>query len=149
MFYVNKKDNEEVVELIYSESGFCIVIDQRDTLMSGNNVGRLIRMGKKQFKKDFKKASPRFVKIKAVNEYEKQEVIDSILTDKYGIINHTEEYVERKKLADRREYFEDLSDEDYEASLIELADPVVAKKPLNRKDLLRAKEALQNASSGE
>lgn len=146
MFYVNKRDPEDVVDLIHSEAGFCIVIDQQDSLASGKSVGRIIRKGKKQFKKDYKKASPKFIKIE-VHEYEKEQIIEEILVDKYGIMNHTEEYIERKQLAERNEYFENMSEEEYRESLKDLADPVVSKKPINRKDLLKAKEALQNAAA--
>jgi hypothetical protein len=147
LFYVNKKNKEEVVELIYSEAGVCIVVDQQDTLMSGNPVGRIIRKGKKQFKKDYKKASPKFIKIEPTDEYKKKEIIEHFMTDKFGIMNYTEDYVERMKYADRKEYFENLSDEEYKKSLEDLADPVVSKNPINHKDLLDAKQALQSVQT--
>ena len=136
MFYVNKK--EDVVELIYSEQGIVIVVDQQDSLMAGNPIGRIIKTGKKQFKKDFKKASDKFIKMDTVNKIQKEEIINTFLTDKYGIINHSEEYIERMKYSDRKEYFEGIDEETYNNTLKEFAD-----KPVNRKDLLKQKEALQ------
>jgi hypothetical protein len=127
LFYVNKKDKEEVLELIHSETGVCIVVDQQDTLMSGNPVGRIIRKGKKQFKKDYKKASPKFVKVEPTNEHQKNEILEQFKTDKIGILNYTEDYVESYKKFDRKEYFEDMSEEEYKKSLEDLADPVVSK----------------------
>jgi hypothetical protein len=147
LFYVNKKNTEDVVELIHSEAGVCIVVDQQDTLMSGNPSGRILRMGKKQFKKTFKKASTKFIKIEPTDEYKKKEIIEHFMTDKFGIMNYTEDYVERMKYTDRKEYFENLSDEEYEKSLEDLADPVVSKKSINYKDLLKAKQTLQSVQT--
>jgi hypothetical protein len=147
LFYVNKKNTEDVVELIHSEAGVCIVVDQQDTLMSGNPSGRILRMGKKQFKKTFKKASTKFIKIEPTDEYKKKEIIEHFMIDKFGIMNYTEDYVERMKYADRKKYFGNLSDEEYEKSLEDLADPVVSKKSINHKDLLKAKQALQSVQT--
>ena len=103
MFYSNKQNNEEVVELIYSEQGVVIVIDQADTIKSNQPVGRIIKKGKKQFKKDFKKASERYIKMEPIDDERKQEVINTFITDKIGILKYTEDYIETNKKYDRLE----------------------------------------------
>ena len=144
MFYVNKSNNEEVVELIYSEQGIVIVIDQEETLRSGEHFGKIVKEGKKQFKKSFRKATPKVIKMEPTPEEIKQTIIDEFLTNKIGVIKYTDEYVEHNKLLERREYFENISDDEYYENLEKYADPTVSKKPMNRKDLLKAKEALLN-----
>lgn len=106
MFYVNKSNQEEVVELIYSETGVVIVIDQVDTLKAGNPVGRIIKKGKKAFKKDYKKASDKVVKMPETSESEREHIIETFVTDKAGILTYTEDYVENKKYLDRQEEME-------------------------------------------
>ena len=124
MFFVNKSNNEEVVELIYSGPGFCLVIDQEDTLKAGNPVGRIIRIGKKELKKSYKKLKEthKYVKMEAVSEDMKQQTIETFDTDKIGIMSYTEDYVDNKKHLDRMEEIEKQTEADRVRMLKELAD---------------------------
>ena len=61
MFYIKKSDSKEIVELIYSGNGFCIIIDQRETLLSEdkNPIGRILRgTVKKSLKNITEKLNP-------------------------------------------------------------------------------------------
>lgn len=142
MFYTNKRDKSEVVELIYSDSLLTVVIDQEDSLMKGEPVGRIIKKNKKQFKKDYEKSSGKFIRMSETPKEKIEFILNTIMPDKHGIINHTQEYVDRKNYLDRVEYFNSISDEDYNDNLKRYADPVVKKKRTTRKDLLNAKEKL-------
>ena len=144
MFYINKRNKQEVVELIHSEAGTIIVVDQQETLKNGTPVGRIIRKGKKEFKKDYKKASTKFVQVDPINEHQKKEIVEQFTNDKIGILSYTEDYVESFKNHDRNEYFENMSEEDYKKSLEEMADPVVSKEPITHNDVMKAAQALEN-----
>ena len=126
MFFVNKSNNEEVVELIYSGAGFCIVIDQETTIDSEdkNPVGKILKYGKKDLKKNFRKikASHKIVLMKAVNETQKNQVIETFETDKIGIMDYTEDYVENQKYIDRQEEIEKQTEADRVRMMKELAD---------------------------
>ena len=126
MFFVNKSDREEIVELIYSGSGFCIVIDQIETLQSDdkNPVGKILKYGKKELKKYFKKikAEHKAVLIEPINDTMKQQVISTFDTDKVGIMNYTEDYVDNKRYLDRKEEIEKQTEADRVRMLKELAD---------------------------
>jgi len=126
MFFVNKSDNEDVIELIYSGIGFCIVIDQQETLKSESKLpyGRIIKHGKKELKKKYKKLkdNSKYILIDPIDEYRKQEVINTFETDKIGILEYTEDYIENQKLLDKAEEIQKQSEADRIRMLKELAD---------------------------
>jgi hypothetical protein len=126
MFFVNKHDREEVVELIYSGVGFCIVIDQTETLNNkdGNPVGKILKYGKKELKKHFKKvkADNKAVKIEPINDTMKEQTIETFEIDKIGIMEYTEDYVENKKYLDRQEEIAKQTEADRIRMMKELAD---------------------------
>jgi hypothetical protein len=139
MFLVNKSNNEEVIELIYSGAGFCIVIDQEDSLLAGNPVGRIVRYGKKELKKKFKKIKPehKYVKMKPINEEQKVQTIETFNVDKIGIMTYTEDYIEKNKYLDRREEIAKQTEADRVRLLKELADdynPNGAQKRSNKEE---------------
>ena len=126
MFFVNKSNSSEVIELISSGAGYCIVIDQEDTLMSENknHCGRIIKTGKKELKKAYKKikdTSP-LIKMKPIEEELKNVIIDQFNTDKVGILEYSEEYVESKKYLDRQEEISKQSEADRRRMMKQLAD---------------------------
>ena len=124
MFLVNKSDNEEVIELIYSGTGFCIVVDQIDTLEAGNPIGRIIRTGKKVLKKNYKKLKlgHRLILINSTTEDQKDKIIETFETDKIGILQYTEEYIDKSKYLDRIEETKNQSEADRRRMMKELAD---------------------------
>ncbi len=126
MFFANKSNNEEVIELIYSGTGFCIVIDQKATLESKdrNPVGKVLKYGKKELKKHFRKvkANHKIVLIEAINDTMKAQVIETFETDKIGIMDYTEDYIEDKKYLDRQEEIAKQSEADRIRMMKELAD---------------------------
>lgn len=124
MFYINK--DKQVIELIHSEPGTCIIIDQEETLSTGTPTGRILKIGKRELKKEFNKCSnkniKRYVKVKPLSDEEKKNIIETFNTDKIGILKYTEDYINGSNKLDRKEYFEKLTDEEYEKSLKELQD---------------------------
>jgi polyribonucleotide nucleotidyltransferase len=122
LFYINKTDSSDVIEIIYSEPGVSIIIEQKETLRTGTPTGKIVRKGKKDLKKIYKKAKNKNIEVPPVSTTEKEAIIEEFKTDKYGILKHTQSYIEKKKQIDRVEYFENLSDEEYLASLEELKD---------------------------
>ena len=126
MHFVNKQDREEVVELIYSGVGFCIVIDQIQTLESKeqNPVGKILRHGKKDFKKLFKKikSDNRAVKMKLLTESQKEQVIETFETDKIGILDYSEDYIENQKYLDRQDEIQKQTEAQRVRMMKELAD---------------------------
>jgi len=105
MFYVNKSDKDDVIELISSGQGYCIVIDQKDTLEAMKPIGRVLKYSKKEFKKRYKKLKDnhKLIQIPKLNEEDKAFIIEEIERDKIGILQYTEDYVERKKHLDYQE----------------------------------------------
>ena len=126
MFYVDKKNHDNVVELIHSEQGVVIVIDQEDTIAKGRPVGRIIKKGKKEFKKQYKKIknNSKLVLMEPISEAEKDELLNMFETDKVGILRYTEDYVDSKMHLDRLEEINSMNEEEYKKLLKELADPV-------------------------
>ncbi len=126
MFFVNKSNNEDVVELIYSGTGFCIVIDQISTLenMDKNPVGKILKYGKKELKKHFRKVKEnhKIVLMSPVNETQKNQVIETFETDKIGIMAYTEDYVENQKYLERQEEIEKQTEADRIRMMKTLAD---------------------------
>ena len=136
MFFINKSNNEEVVELIYSGAGFCIVIDQESTLETEglNPVGKVLKYGKKELKKNFRKIkfNHKNVKMEPVNETQKSQVIETFETDKIGIMDYTDDYIENHKFLERQEEIAKQSDADRRRMMKELADDYCASKPKRR-----------------
>ena len=126
MFFVNKVDREEIVELIYSGTGFCIIVDQRETLNHPGNdpVGRILRFGKKDLKRNYKKikSEHKTVLVEPLSEEMKEEIINTFEVDKIGILNYTEDYVEHKKYLERQEEIAKQSEADRIRMMKELAD---------------------------
>jgi hypothetical protein len=126
MFFVNKSNNNEVIELIYSGVGFCIVIDQEETLNSNdkNPVGKILKYGKKELKKHFRKIknNHKIVHIQPISEEMKKHVIDSFEVDKIGLLQYTEDYIENKKQLDRQEEIQKQTEAERRRLMKELAD---------------------------
>lgn len=126
MFFVNKSNNNEVVELIYSGAGFCIVIDQESTMNSTdkNPVGKILKYGKKDLKKNFRKVkyNHKIILMSPINETQKEQVIETFKTDKIGIMDYTEDYVENQKHLDRIEEIEKQTEADRVRMMKSLAD---------------------------
>jgi len=133
VFYINK--DKKVIELIYSEPGICIIIDQEETLSTGTPTGRILKIGKRDLKRNFKKCSgkniQKYVKVKKLGTEEKKNIIETFTTDKIGLLNYTEDYIDGSNKLDRKEYFDKLSDEDYRKTLKELQDLVVKAEQSN------------------
>jgi len=124
MFFVNKRDNKDVIELIYNGVGFCIVIDQEMTLESGNPVGRILKYGKKELKKHYKKLKNghKSILMPEVSEENKEMIIEEFETDKIGIMQYTEEYIENKKYLDRQEEIKKQTEAERRRMMKQLAD---------------------------
>jgi hypothetical protein len=126
MFFVNKSNNNEVIELIYSGVGFCIVIDQEETLNSNdkNPFGKILKYGKKELKKHFRKIknNHKIVHIQPISEEMKKHVIDSFEVDKIGLLQYTEDYIENKKQLDRQEEIQKQTEAERRRLMKELAD---------------------------
>lgn len=126
MFFVNKSNKEEIVELIYSGVGFCIVIDQEESLKSEdkNPFGKVLRQGKKEFKKKFRKLKQdhKSILIEPINQTMKEQVIETFNTDKIGIMDYSEDYIENQKNLDRKEEIEKQTEADRVRLLKTLAD---------------------------
>lgn len=126
MFYIKKSDSKEIVELIYSGNGFCIIIDQRETLLSEdkNPIGRILRYGKKEFKKHYRKIKPdhKNVLIKPIKDEIKEQIISTFDTDRIGIMYYTEEYIDNNKYLERKREIERQTEADRARMLKELAD---------------------------
>ena len=126
MFFVNKSNKEEIVELIHSGDGFCIVIDQIETLASKdkNTVGKILRFSKKELKKKFRKIADghKMVMLLPIDDTMKKQVIDTFNTDQVGILDYTEDYIENQKYLDKQEEIEKQTEGDRVRMLKELAD---------------------------
>lgn len=126
MFFVNKQDRQDVIELIYSGTGFCIVIDQQQTLETAdkNPQGKILKYGKKELKKYFRKVKPdnKIVQMNPISDEMKQQVIDTFETDKIGLMLYTEDYIENDKYLSRKEEIEKQTEADRVRLLKTLAD---------------------------
>lgn len=126
MFFASKHDKDEVVELIHSGAGFCIVIDQQETLNSKekNPVGKILKHGKKELKKHYRKvkADNKVVLMPETNDTMKAQVIETFEIDKIGILQYTEDYVENSKYLERKEEIEKQTEADRIRMMKELAD---------------------------
>jgi hypothetical protein len=124
MFFVNKSNNDEVIELIYSGPGFCIVIDQEESLNSENPVGKIIKYGKKELKKHYRKLknNHKYVKMEPISEEMKEYIIESFEVDKIGILEYTEDYIENQKFLDRQEEIQKQTEAERRRLMKELAD---------------------------
>lgn len=121
MFYVNKNNNKDVIELLYSDNDMVVIITQ-EAVIKGEITGKVIKINKKELKKKYKKAPNRLIKIKPLNKYQKEELLGKIITDKEGIINYTEDYIYEKEMIERIEFHNNQSSKEREQMLIELAD---------------------------
>ena len=130
MLYQHKK-SKEVVHLVYSDADICVYIAAIDlTKKKGPEdsigAGIVFKGNKKEFKKEFKKASSKQKKIyRDVPQDALEQVLDIIKTDKYGLVNHTNEYL-LKDIEAENEYYKDfhknMTEEEYEKMLEELKD---------------------------
>lgn len=126
MFFVNKIDREEIIELVYSGQGFCIIVDQKETLghPENNPTGRILRLGKKDLKRNYKKIKQehKTVLVAPLGEAMKEQIIETFELDKIGILTYTEDYIESKKYLDRKEEIEKQTEADRIRMMKELAD---------------------------
>jgi len=129
MLYVNKK-TKEVVELLYSDSKMCVYVSSKENLDNTGEgeigEGIVFKGTKKTFKRYFKKANSTITsEYQELDEAAKDEVYAICLGDSYGILNHTNEYIQgniglqEKEIADfhknqtpeeREQMLEDLKD---------------------------------------
>ena len=103
MLYVHKKDKNDIKELLHSEPDFIIVLDKGKDIE--NPFGRVIKNNKKTFKRSYKKYKNKNKKVKETSPEEKKEIVNEILRDKIGILEYTEDYIEQRKLQERKKYF--------------------------------------------
>lgn len=124
MFFVSKKDKDEIVELVHSGAGFCIVVDQRETIENKNPIGRILKYGKKDLKRNFRKIKEnhRSIKVEPLTQEAKKHIIETFENDKIGIMNYTEDYIENNKLLDRQEEIKKQKEADRKRLMKELAD---------------------------
>jgi len=129
MYFFNKQDSEDVIELISSGSGFCIIIDQKQTLKDKNQnpSGRILRYGKKTLKKKYnriKNENSKKIKFR-ISEERKEQILELFNTDKIGLLNYSSDYIERDKLERRKEEIKKQSEADRRRLIKELADDYV------------------------
>jgi len=136
-FYMNKSNREDVIELLYSDSGACVIVSQSETLESGKASGRIIRKSKKELKKDYKKASPKYIKVNPVPEDMRDDIINIFIKDRTDILDNTEEYIQKKAYEQRQEYFASITEQEYLDSLEEFKD-VYQEKELKKKSIKNA-----------
>ena len=126
MFLINKKDKTDVIELIDSGPGYCIIIQQKESLKTKNPIGKIIKKSKKELKKDYKKLKDNDKRIlfRATKE-QKEVILETFETDKIGILQYTEDYINYHKRKEREEeikQLQEMSEEEYRKMLQELAD---------------------------
>lgn len=124
------KETKDIVELLFSDNTMCVYV--KSVPVTDVGVGETIGQGvifkgtKKEFKKEFKKAPKKvYDKYDELDEAAKDEVFAITLGDRYGLLNHTQEYIKSNlKLQDKEwaEFHENISDEDREKMLEELKD---------------------------
>jgi len=79
VFYKNKKTNK-IVELIYSDNAFCIVVPMEEIVqVEGELNGSIIYGTKREFKKDWKKFK---TDVKGLEEEAVKSIISTFLFDK-------------------------------------------------------------------
>jgi hypothetical protein len=124
LFYINKTNKQDIIELIYSDEKASVVVSQKDTLENGTPTGKIIRETKKELKKRYKKikADHKLVKVQPVSDEDFDMIMETYKRDRYGILQHTENYIEKDKRLDYLEYHKNLSEEDYVDNLVKLSD---------------------------
>lgn len=128
MLYVNKK-SKEVVELLFSDNEMCVYVASipiDDGVEGTIGEGIVFKGTKKSFKRFFKKANKKIQDTYTeLDEAAKDEVYAITLGDRYGIMNHSAEYIQGNiKLQDKEaaEYHAGLTEEEYLQSLEDLKD---------------------------
>jgi hypothetical protein len=128
MFYVNKKDKTDIIEIIHSDNLVTIIVSHKKTKENpnGNPTGFIKKGSKKNIKNIYKKASEKITKdVIPVQEHIKREILDTYERDKLGITVYTEEYMDinkRWELAEERQELQSMTDEEYKSLLRTLAD---------------------------
>lgn len=128
MLYVNKQ-SKEVVELLHSDNEMCVYVTSvpiEDGVEGTIGEGVVFKGTKKTFKRFFKKANKKIQDTYTeLDEAAKDEVYAITLGDRYGIMNHSAEYIAgNQKLQDKEaaEYHAELTEEEYLQSLEDLKD---------------------------
>lgn len=134
MLYVNKKNKNEIVELLHSDSQVCVYVASMpvETDKDGKLVEAVVGEGvffkgnKKEFKKVYKKASKKIQDTYTVlPEDVKDEVYGITLGDRYGLLNHSAEYVAgniRLQEEEIAEFHRNQTEEEREQMLKDLRD---------------------------
>lgn len=127
---MNKQNRDDIIELLYSDSGACVIVSQIETLEDGQPSGRIIRKSKKELKKTYKKTNIKNVKVSPISDDIKQEIVNTFINDRSELLDNTKEYIAKRNLKDRQAYFESISDEEYLNSLEEFKDKDDKKKSI-------------------
>ena len=113
MYKFYKKDGK-IYARIFSDGKAVILFD--------GNEGSIIKGSKRILKKRGYKKTKESFEINEEMKYKIQDILETYKTDKIGILNYTEDYLAKQELKDRQEYFENLSEEEYQKNLEELKD---------------------------
>lgn len=127
---MNKQNRDDIIELLYSDSGACVIVSQIETLEDGQPSGRIIRKSKKELKKTYKKTNIKNVKVPPISDDIKQEIVNTFINDRSELLDNTKEYIAKRNLKNRQAYFESISDEEYLNSLEEFKDKDDKKKSI-------------------
>lgn len=124
MFYVNKKDKTDIIELLYSDNNACVIVSYKNTIDLPK--GSIIKGSKKYLKNSYKKASDKIIKnIIPISEEFRKDIIDTYTRDKIGITLYTEDYIEISKkweISEEQEILKSMTEEEYREHLDSLAD---------------------------
>ena len=129
MLYENKK-TKEIVELLHSDNLMCVYVvsvNEFDSQGDGTiGEGIVFKGTKKEFKKSFKKANKKtYLSYNELDDEAKGEVYAITLGDRYGILNHTKDYVDgniKNQDKEWKKFHEEQTQEEREKMLNELAD---------------------------
>jgi len=121
MFYKNIQTNE-VYEMVYSDKDVTIVIDQAQSLEAKVAKGKIIKEGKRVFKKSHKKLKDdsKLILIDSSDKGVKDQIIKQYKENKALIAKN--KLIQENEQKEREEYFKNLSPQEHEEMLAALAD---------------------------
>jgi len=99
-----------------------ILSDGKASIMFSGDEGFIVKGSKRELLKVGYKKTKKSFEITEKMKYQIEDIIERYNTDKIGILNYTEDYLTKQELTDRKEYFQNLTEEEYEKSLEELKD---------------------------
>ena len=129
MLYVRNLD-KTLVDLIHSDNEMCVYVKAGGDAKRGSDgsigTGVIFKGSKKEFKTLFKKA-PKKVRehTQILSQDAIEQVLESTLTDRYGLLHHTSDYLKHQEELYEKEVKEMhslQSEEEYRAMLDSLKD---------------------------